>query len=100
MIIIDGGGNSNNVELRLPQCSRIIGKLNGCSGDHIVAHLIGGVDTTLVEVDLGGVIVIADDVGFFRKSNCNGHTNVAQTNQRDFLLPIYNFFIEAHISDS
>ena len=100
MVVVDRGRDSHDVELGLPQHSRVVGKLNGGIGDHIITHLIGGVDATLVEFDLGGVIVIADDVGFFSKSNCNGHTNIAQTNQRDFLLPIHNFTIEVHISDS
>ena len=97
VVVVDGGGDGDDVEFRLPQSRRIVGKLNGGIFDDLVAHLVGGIDAALVEVDLGGVVVVANDIDFPGKGHGDGHTNIAQTHQGDLLLTIYNFLIQIHI---
>ena len=82
------------MEASLLQTRRIGREIHGRVSQGLVAHLLGGVVTLLVLLDLGLVDVEADDRDMLGKLDGDGHANVAEAHERELGVACEQIFIE------
>ena len=75
-------GNCHNVELGLSKLGGISGELHRGGLDGLIAHLVGGVDAPVIQIDLVLVQVKTDHIQTLAgKGDGDGHAHIAQSHQ-------------------
>ena len=94
MVVIDGGGDGDDVEAGFAQFRLVRGEFDLRRFDDVVSDFIGGVDAFSVEVDLRLVQVESDDADLFGEGHRDRHTDVAESDQRKFRFPGKKLFVD------
>ena len=81
------------MEFRLPQLPGICRELHCSMPDYFIAHLFGGIDSVSVHLNLLLIQVKSDHLDLPGKSDCDGHTHIAQSHKGQFLLAAHYLLI-------
>lgn len=97
VILVDRRRHRDDVEARLAQTGFIRREVHSRFGNDLIAHLMRGIDAGLVEIDAVLISVKANDLhALGGKRHGEGHTDIAETDEGDFRLAGFDFFIQGH----